>query len=135
MTADDVNAYCGLPYQLGACGPDKYDCRGLMVHIQRKYFSHNVPDLPNGEEMRDMYEQRLKSGIWELVDCPQDGDGAILRGGDHPHVGVYLEIDSMNKGVIHSIDGIGVMWTPKNHFRAQGFSRIQYIRFFEGPAQ
>lgn len=133
MTPAQVNAYCGKPYKLGAMGPNEFDCRGLMVHIERTYYAHNLPNLPDGEAMRSMYAKRLESGIWQLVDTPKDGDGAILRGGDMPHVGVYLELTPTEKGVIHSLEGVGVIFTHKHRLRTLGFSRVQYIRFFEGP--
>ena len=79
--------------------------------------------------MRDLFEERLASGIWEPVHVPEHGDAALLRGGDHPHVGIYLVCDE--PGVLHALDGVGVVWSPLPTLRLLGFSRVSYIRFHD----
>lgn len=132
MTAEIVNKYIGKDYEFGAHGPDSFDCRGLLVTIQRDEFGKDFPDLPNGDEMRALYAGRLLDGLWTLVDVPRHGDGAILRGGDQPHVGVYLTVAEGDTGVVHALEGVGVVWTNTFNLRRQGFTRVQYIRFHEG---
>ena len=66
---------------------------------------------------------------WRVIAIarPEHGDAALLRGGDHPHVGVYLVLDE--PGVLHALDGVGVIWSPLHTLRLLGFSRLRYIRF------
>lgn len=127
MTPEQVRSLVGRRYELGADGPDSYDCRGLLLHCQRQYFGKPLPDLPMGTAMRDLFEDRLAAGAWEPVPRPEHGDAALLRGGEHPHVGVYLVLDE--PGVLHALDGVGVIWSPLHTLRLLGFSRLRYIRF------
>lgn len=129
MTPEQVTSLVGKRYELGADGPDAYDCRGLLLHCQRKYFGHALPDLPFGNAMRDLFADKLAAGTWEQVEVPQHGDAVLLRGGDHPHVGVWLT--SVGTGALHALDGVGVIWTPENQLRLMGFSRRRYFRFHD----
>lgn len=119
----------GIRYELGADGPDSYDCRGLLLHCQRTFFGKDLPPLPMGAEMRDLFADRLHAGAWQHVEVPEHGDAALLRGGDHPHVGVWLTCDG--PGVLHALDGVGVIWSPQATLRLLGFSRIRFIRFHQ----
>ena len=132
MTPEQVTALIGKRYELGADGPDAYDCRGLLLHCQRQYFDKPLPDLPMGHAMRDLFGERLAAGVWEQVAVPTHGDAALLRGGDHPHVGIYLVLDE--PGVLHALDGVGVIWSPAHTLRLMGFSRTTYVRFHERAA-
>jgi cell wall-associated NlpC family hydrolase len=129
MTPDQITQLVGKRYELGADGPDAFDCRGLLLHCQRTYFGHALPNLPFGQDMRKLFAEKLDSGIWEQVDRPVHGDGVILRGGDHPHVGIWLTCDGA--GVLHALEGVGVIWTREHKLRLMGFSRRRYIRFHD----
>lgn len=129
MTPEQVTALIGKRYELGGDGPDAYDCRGLLLHCQRQYFGKPLPDLPMGHAMRDLFGAQLASGMWEQVSSPRHGDAALLRGGDHPHVGVHLMLDE--PGVLHALDGVGVIWSPFHTLRLLGFSRVTYVRFHD----
>jgi len=128
LTPAQISALVGKRYELGADGPDAYDCRGLLLHCQRTYFGKALPDLPMGHEMRDLFAEQLASGAWEQVEQPRHGDAVLLRGGDHPHVGVWLVCDGA-AGVLHALEGVGVIWSPQPTLRMLGFSRVRYIRF------
>ena len=78
-------------------------------------------------EMRDLFANRLQAGAWQQVETPEHGDAALLRGGDHPHVGIWLTC--AGPGVLHALDGVGVIWSPQATLRLLGFSRVRYIRF------
>lgn len=132
MTADDINRYVGLPWQSGATGPHAFNCWGLLQHVQREYFGVELPDLVFGDAAREAYAARLHSGDWEAVAQPFHGAGVLLRGGDDPHVGIWLDVDG--SGVLHSIEGAGVIWTVRSRLRLMGFSRTQYYRFHNGPS-
>ena len=43
MTPDDMQSLIGLWYELGADGPDSYDCRGLLLDCQRACFGKDLP--------------------------------------------------------------------------------------------
>lgn len=134
MTPADIRTYVGKPYQLGADGPDAYDCRGLVCHVLREHFGRAVPALPVGPQLGDVWASNMASGAWETVDAPAHGDAVVLRGGADPHVGVYL--DSAGPGVLHAFAAARqVIWTPFDRLRVLGFSRLSFVRCHAAVAE
>lgn len=128
MTPQDINQYVGLQWVAGARGPDSFDCWGLLRHVQAEYFDRSIPDIPKfGDVARDIYDERMHSREWEIVDRPFHGAGVLMRGGDDPHVGVWLHLDG--GGVLHSMERIGVIWSPRAMLRMLGFSRLKFYLF------
>jgi len=127
MTPAEIRAYVGKPYQLGADGPDAYDCRGLVCQVLREHFGREVPALPVGPQLGDVWASNMASGTWETVQTPAHGDAVVLRGGADPHVGIYL--NSAGPGVLHASEGARqVVWTPVDRLRMLGFSRLSFVR-------
>ncbi|SDV49829.1 NlpC/P60 family protein [Chitinasiproducens palmae] len=128
MNASDAAQYIGKRWEAGARGPDAWDCWGLLLHVQREHFGLALPELPGTEmQTRAVYQGKLVTGEWELIDRPEHGAGALLRGGREPHVGVWLAIEG--GGVLHALEGFGVIWTPGRDLRRLGYSRTRYHRF------
>ena len=127
MTPEDIRQYVGLPYELGADGPDRFDCRGLVCHILRQHFGRAVPDLPVGTDMAALWSASLETGAWETVATPSHGDAVVMRGGADPHVGIYLAPGA--PGVLHAYAPMHqVIWTPLDRLRVMGFGRLAYVR-------
>lgn len=126
MTAQEVNRYIGLPWVYGARGPMEYDCWGLLKAVRDAHFGGGIPDTPLGDAARDLYSEKLRSRDWEIVDTPSHGDGVLLREGDEPHVGVYLDLDG--GGVLHAQDGTGVVFTSIRDLRLIGYSYPKFYR-------
>lgn len=128
MNAIEANAYIGRPWIDGARGPDAFDCWGLLRWIEDKHFGLMLPDLPAlPDETRNLYREQIETGAWTVIDQPVHGSGALLRGGDRPHVGVFLDIDG--GGVLHAQEGVGVMFTAKQQLRMMGYPRASWYRF------
>jgi cell wall-associated NlpC family hydrolase len=128
MNASDVNRYIGLPWVSGGCGPDAFDCWGLLGWVQRQYFGICLPDLPvDADDRRLLYQTQIERGTWRLVDAPFHGCGVLLRGGDRPHVGVYLQLDA--GGVLHAQEGVGVIFTERTNIKRVGYPRASWYRF------
>lgn len=134
MTPEQVRRYVGLPYRAGADGPDEYDCRGLVRHVLRDHFGRDVPALPVGGDLSALWAASVASGQWETIDSPRPGDAVVMRGGDDPHVGVYLEPG--RSGVLHAYEAAGsVVWTPMDRLRFMGFSRLSFVRCHAAVAE
>lgn len=128
MNAQDVNSLIDLPYEKGAFGPDSFNCWGLLYYVQKNYFNTSMPIAPIGdpEGCRKLYENNMHNGRWAVIQIPEHGCGALLRGGEEPHVGIYLDLDG--GGILHAMEGEGVIWTPLNRLRALNFGRTSYYR-------
>lgn len=128
MKVSDVVPYIGLPYQPHGSGPDAYDCWGLLRHVMLNHFDTYMPNVPIGDEVgtRAIFEEKVRCGDWEQVESPNHGDGVLLRGGKHPHVGIWLDIDS--GGILHAMEKIGVIFTHPRGLPALGFGRVKYYR-------
>ena len=127
MTPEEIRPYIGLPYELGANGPEAYDCRGLVCVVLRRHFARAVPDLPVGADLAALWSASVTSGAWESVAMPCHGDAVVMRGGADPHVGVYLE--AAGPGILHAFAAAGqVVWTPLDRVRMLGFGRLSYVR-------
>ncbi|QTD94333.1 C40 family peptidase [Burkholderia anthina] len=128
MNAADVNRYIGLPWVSGAIGPDAFDCWGLLRWVQRVHFATDLPARElDAELMRDLYQKQMAAGAWRVISMPAHGCGALLRGGDRPHVGVYLAIDG--GGVLHAQQGVGVIFTSIRKLKMMGYSRVSWYDF------
>jgi cell wall-associated NlpC family hydrolase len=128
MTATEANAYIGLPWVDGGRGPESFDCWGLLRWIQEKHFDLVLPALPSvPDATRELYRAQMESGAWSVITRPVHGCGALLRGGDRPHVGVYLDLDG--GGVLHAQQGVGVVFTAKQQLKMVGYGRASWYRF------
>ena len=126
MTPEQIGGYVGKPYRLGGEGPNEYDCRGLLRAVLLEHFGVALPELPVAGAAL-LWAEHVSAGAWRPVELPCHGDGVIMRGGNDPHVGIYLEAPA--PGVLHAFHGAGqVVWTPLERLRLLGFSRLTFVR-------
>ena len=128
MTADEINSYIGRPWVAGARGPDAFDCWGLLAWIEREHFGIVLPERSlDATAMRGIYREEIESGRWRIVPRPVHGCGALLRDGDQPHVGIWLQCDG--GGVLHALEGAGVVFTRRRNLRDAGYERTTWYEF------
>ncbi|WP_186169785.1 NlpC/P60 family protein [Burkholderia gladioli] len=128
MNAADANRYINLPWESGAVGPDAFDCWGLLRWVQLHHFGIRLPALPAlVEDRRLLYLDEVNAGRWQPCTAPFHGCGVLLRGGDRPHVGVWLDLDA--GGVLHAQEGAGVIFTERSNMKRMGYPRATYFRF------
>lgn len=85
--------------------------------------------MGNEDETKAIHTKALEDKTYWPVDNPKHGDAVLLRGGDCPHVGIWLEFE--RGGVLHSLEGVGVIWTPEYKLNTLGFGRSTYYRIKE----
>ena len=128
MNAAQADEYIGIEWRINGTGPDAYNCWTFLAHIQRVYFATIIPliSLDNPAANAELHKVKLQSGDWQIVKNPSHGDGALLKGGLSPHVGIYLDVDG--GGVLHCAEGMGVVFTPANSLSIAGYARTVYYK-------
>lgn len=129
MLPSDVSHYV-LSYRYGenATGENnEFNCWGLLRDIQKRFFGINLPKTSLGDPIAELYSNQMKSGLWEIVDKPFHGCGVLMRSGNDPHCGVWLDFDG--GGVLHCERGNGVLWQREHELRASFYSNLKYYRF------
>ncbi len=128
MRADEINRYIGLPWVNGARGPDAFDCWGLLAWVQRAHFGIDLPERSiEPAVMRAIYRDEVEAGRWRILARPVHGCGALLRDGDQPHVGIWLQCDG--GGVLHALAGAGVIFTQRRDLKDAGYERTTWYQF------
>lgn len=105
----------GKPYKLGACGPDAFDCIGLV----RYYFLHRHGlALPDYQLVADGSAELLafiRATRWRRVQGEvQDEDVVTMENFQGKHIGIAIETCE-GLGLLHAVgtDQRGsVLWQP-----------------------
>jgi cell wall-associated NlpC family hydrolase len=134
ITAEEVDALLDCQYKEGSFGPPEngFNCWGLLHYVQAVYFGVQMPRAPIGdaERCKQMFADHVTADVWALVEKPEHGNGALMRGGDNPHVGIYLDFDG--GGILHALEGVGVVFTTVDRLNYMGFARTKYYRLSNG---
>lgn len=98
MCSTWINEYLGRPWREDCEGPEAYDCKGLVRHVQRLVWGHEVPPLLQIGTATDWAAVRAscRSSGWAPIgegDTARDGDVLLVRGATGPHVGVFVRVD------------------------------------------
>lgn len=110
----------GLPWVAG-----KSDCWSFARRVWADRFGWDVPPVP--VDPASPVAGRRALGVspeglgWRQVDRPAEGDGVMMAKGAHNcHVGVWIEPDQTG-GILHSVEGAGVIFTPLPALAAMGY--------------
>lgn len=126
--------YLNLPWESGAQGPDRFNCWGLVRHVQREHFGRELPliqvDGDDNAAIRRAFMHHPEHARFEMVAVPAHGDIVEMGNTDDVwHVGVWLDID--RGGVLHCLQGAGVIFSQRHHLRLGGWSRTLFWRMRE----
>jgi cell wall-associated NlpC family hydrolase len=135
MTDTEIAAFVGIRYKDDGRDMTGFNCWGLLHYVQRKFYNRDLPmvSVHGGFDLSDMHSGCLSDGTYRQVSEAIDGDCVLLRGGENPHVGVYLSNDG--GGVLHSVAGMGVIWTPIHQLNGFGYARRIYYRVRENDRE
>ncbi len=101
-------------WEVGARGPDKFDCYGLVRYIQKEFYGVDLPDLMvNSDNDTEVSEKILELGhpLGEEISDAQDGC-VVTMGNDmrEMHLGVYVAVDGGR--IVHSERDCGCVAVP-----------------------
>lgn len=125
-------ALIGRPYAAGAEGPEEFDCWGLFRSVQRDFFGRHVPAMPEVERLDLMACARAirdsgERANWLPVEIPREGDAVLMARASHPsHVGVWIDTDG--GGVLHCVQGAGVLFSSLAALRRDGWGGVRFYR-------
>lgn len=127
--------YIGLPWESGAQGPESYNCWGLVRKVASTHFGYEPPmiivDESLGLLVRKTFRAHPEKNNYYVVDVPSAGDIVEMGSAkDMWHVGIWLDVDG--GGVLHSVQGVGVVFTALRHLKMLGWSQVIYWRFNKG---
>ncbi|MDO9524979.1 MAG: hypothetical protein Q7J57_05490 [Gemmobacter sp.] len=117
----------GLPWVAGVS-----DCRAFATMIWRERFGFDAPlfagDPGDPRAVRRAFAHDPGASGWSIVaHDPREGDGVLMAKGARPcHVGVW--IDPGPSGVLHSVEGAGVIFTPPAQVAALGYRIVGIYR-------
>jgi cell wall-associated NlpC family hydrolase len=118
-----ADQYVGLPWIAG-----ERDCWSFFRQVQAAHFGRQVPaidvDALNRLESTRTFADHAERAEWAEVQAPQEGDAVLMARSRHPsHIGVWV-----NGGVLHAVQGVGVVWQRLAQIKLDGWQRITHYR-------
>jgi cell wall-associated NlpC family hydrolase len=133
---DWVFPLLGKPWQVGAEGPDAFDCWGLCRHVYRTILGVELPPSPHVIKSTDpgpvtrAITKTLANGSFVEIEKPTPF--CLVAMSAHRafhHVGLYLPVDGGR--VLHARDGCNVVLQSAHGLRFSGISRKAFYEFTE----
>jgi len=126
-----VNRHPPIQWELGATGPDAYDCWSWVREVWRKHYGLCVPIISVSTESKSMYVRRFSQHDerrnWVSVEAPRDGDAVLLGTNRFPtHVGVWIDLDGGR--VAHCYDYVGLLVNDLPALRAAQWGSVKFYR-------
>lgn len=127
--------YIGLKYEVGARGPEKVDCWGLLRLVYGEVFGIELP-LYEGITVSSALVQ-CKTFLeskenWIPVDRPFDGAAVAMSQKDiFHHVGVWTESDGGK--IIHCWKAHNVIADTVRGLKFKGFKKIIFYKHRQWP--
>jgi len=116
----------GKPWESGQQGPEAFDCWGLLVWVYQQQFNINLPNIAVAEgDLRSQvkaFHAHPENAHWQRVEKPKEGNALLLRQSRHPiHVGLWIDTEG-ESGVLHALQGAGVVFQTLNSLKLSGWS-------------
>lgn len=116
--------YIGQPWEAGVS-----DCWHFARRVWRERWGWEIPAVL-GAGAGPIAARRALADVpveWSETKRPQEGDAVMMALGRHPcHVGVWIDVDG--GGVLHSIEGPGVIYTAGPRLVALGYRVCGFYR-------
>ena len=124
--------YIGKPWKVGCAGPETFDCWGLVVDVYRCLYGKRLSLIPvpenNLKALIQTFNSHPERQHWEATLDPSEGDVALLRQSRYPiHVGLWVDVDG--GGILHCIQGAGVVFQGLNALECMGWKVEAYYTY------
>lgn len=123
--------YIGKPWALGAQGPDAYDCWNFVRTVMRDRFNVAMPDVHVAQTLEStagQLETNEERQNWTRILTPREGDVVLLARSRLPvHIGICV-IANGSLGVLHCVQGAGVMFQRIDKLKFSGWGSLQFYR-------
>ena len=126
--------YIGIKFRYGGQTLETgFDCWGLFRYVQKRHFSRQLAEIKLIEYQPQAIENEFNTnpelGNWYQVDEPENGDGVLMSTAKCPkHVGVWIS-DGETVGILHAVDGYGVIFTSRQNLMRSGWKILNYYRY------
>lgn len=120
-----ASAYIGSPWIAGDS-----DCWSFARRVWRERFGLDVASVAANSIDPRAVRRAFAAGQagWQAVVNPREGDGVLMARGQWPcHVGVWIA-PVEGAGVLHSVEGAGVVFTPPVQLGRIGYRIIGFYR-------
>jgi cell wall-associated NlpC family hydrolase len=128
-------ALIGRPYAEHARGPQAFNCWGLLQWCWRERLGLAVPDVR--EDAGAAFRSIMRDGRYaiddiEAVEVPlrdaRECDAIFMTSRQQPHhCGLWIA-PGPRGGVLHAIEGAGVVFQRRPDLAAHGFSIVRALR-------
>lgn len=117
--------YMGKRWANGACGPDAYDCHGIVRAAYSDQLGIDLPIIDANALSALSVARAMRNydySAWVEIDRPErDFDVVEMSLAKRPHhVGIYLTIDG--GGVLTSVEGAGVVFQRLSSLKSHGWN-------------
>lgn len=131
MSYEWVNDYLNKSFEELAYGPEKFDCFGLVWHVNKHQNNTELPRFDSIDYQIDRINAEINSQAlsadWQKVTTPQEFDCVVMRrAGEAYHVGVWLDVDGGK--VLHATQK-GILCNDLGGLHRMSFNNISYYRF------
>lgn len=123
----------GKPYRLGARGPDAFDCWAVAQFCWRMQLGLDVPDVGAcALELTARIRAFRTCGFGGVeafeVPVPRELDAVYMTSRSAPHhIGLWIAPDPQG-GVLHALEGAGVVFQRRADLNAHGLTILTFMR-------
>jgi hypothetical protein len=112
----------------------EHDCWEFTRIVQKREFKRALPKIAlNAKDVRACVKNATqeRDAHWQEVASPIEGDCVLMSQNQQPtHVGVWVDVDG--GGILHCVEGAGVIFTRKHMLQTIGFNFIGAYRLKDG---
>ena len=130
MNSDFIMQYLGKPWSnpAEAHTAEGYDCYSLVKDVYKKQLGLELPpitfDACDIKKSAEFFGTETFKTDFKSVDFPTNYDIVLTRGRGYRHVGLWY-----NNRILHSVKGLGCMYSYPSDLKTMGFNDITYKRY------